>query len=437
MRETHRARDKRKVGGALLKLGLIATTTVAALAFASAARAEDQPAPPPLSLEKSALVAPEEEGTEVGDAASVPIDAVAPTEEEVDVVEPLEPKKPAKRPYERHARPVRARVVTAREPRRQVISGSRAVGRAEPKREAAKPVAHKALNAGGGWYHVVPSQYRPLEHEVRPTLPTHLRHAEERAVVRGVTPGRSEPHTAPIICTSQAEKCLELCASDASYNGSWNAPPISRCISSAKLRVALEKIHEIIAEGLHEASASARANAVKPRYQCGGAQYHDGVCADGAHVAVHERDAAAGWQLAGFVADDKPARTQAVTANDRPKRLGSVLGTAARRTLAQPAVKARAPSAMPTSSHTRPRAVARPLPAATTDTPSDDWFLRSLLALMGIAAVGVLLAIVFELNGAGEAVTALRSRIGSRGLSATRIALGARARPPDDIHYRK
>jgi len=56
---------------------------------------------------------------------------------------------------------------------------------------------------------------------------------------------------------------------------------------------------------------------------------------------------------------------------------------------------------------------------------------------MGIAAVGVLLAIVFELNGAGEAVTALRSRIGSRGLSATRIAPGARARPPDDIHYRK
>ena len=77
MRETHRARDKRKVGGALLKIGLVATTTVAALAFASAARAEDQPAPPPLSLEKSALAAPEEEGAEVGDAVSAPIDAVA------------------------------------------------------------------------------------------------------------------------------------------------------------------------------------------------------------------------------------------------------------------------------------------------------------------------------------------------------------------------
>jgi len=113
------------------------------------------------------------------------------------------------------------------------------------------------------------------------------------------------------------------------------------------------------------------------------------------------------------------------------------LAAAARTTLAQPAVKARAPSAMLTRSHRRPPAAARPLPAATTDTPSDDWFLRSLLALMGIATVGVLLAIVFELNGAGEAVTALRSRIGSRGLSATRIALGARARPPDDIHYRK
>jgi predicted lipid-binding transport protein (Tim44 family) len=114
-----------------------------------------------------------------------------------------------------------------------------------------------------------------------------------------------------------------------------------------------------------------------------------------------------------------------------------VLGAAVRSTLGQPAIKVRAPSPLLASSHSRQPAAARPLSAATADKPFDDWFLRSLLALMGIAAAGVLLAVLFERDGAGEAVTALRSRIGSRGLSATRIALRARARQPDDIHYRE
>ena len=440
VRETHRERQKRKVGGALLKVGLVSTTTVAALAFASAARAEDQPAPPPLMLGKSATIVPEEEAAEVDDAVTVPIDVVSSTEEDVDVVEPLEEKEPAKRVQERRARPVRARVVTAREPRPPVISVSRTAGRAAPKRGATKPVARKALSAGGGWYQVVPSQYRPDEHKVRPTLLTYVRSVEERAVVRGVTPPRSEPRTAPINCASLEQKCLELCPLDAVYNGSWNGPAIGRCISASKLHVALEKIHQIIAEGLHQASPSAQANAAEPRYQCAGGQYHAGICADGAHVAVPtgtERDAAAGWQLARFMGDATPAGTRAVPNRWHPKRSGSVLGVAVRRTHAQSAIKVRAPLARLTGSQSRRGAVAGPLRAATTDTASGDWFLRSLLALMGIAAVGVLLATLSERDGAGRAVTTLRSRIGSRGLSATRIALGERTRPPDGIHYRE
>jgi hypothetical protein len=231
---------------------------------------------------------------------------------------------------------------------------------------------------------------------------------------------------------------LELCASDVSYNDSWNGLAILGCISGSKLRAALEKIHQIIAEGLHQASASAQPDAAEPRYQCEGAQYHDGICADGEHIAL---SAGSKRAAARFVAADTAAGTRTVTDDWRPKRLGSGLGAAVRSTLGQPVIKARAPSPMLASSsspHSRRPAAARPLSAATADKqPFDDWFLRSLFALMGIAAAGVLLAVLFERDGAGEAVTALRSRIGSRGLSATRIALRARARPQDDIHYRE
>jgi hypothetical protein len=220
-----------------------------------------------------------------------------------------------------------------------------------------------------------------------------------------------------------------------SYNDSWNGLAIWGCISGSKLRAALEKIHQIIAEGLHQASASAQPDAAEPRYQCEGAQYHDGICADGEHIAL---SAGSKRAAARFVAADTAAGTRTVTDDWRPKRLGSGLGAAVGRTPGQPAVKVRAPLPMLASSHSPRPAAARPLSAATADKqPFDDWFLRSLFALMGIAAVGVLLAVLFERDGAGEAVTALRSRIGSRGLSATRIALGARARPPDDIHYRE
>jgi hypothetical protein len=440
VRETHRERKRRKVGGALLKVGLVSTTTVAALAFASAARAEDQPAPPPLLLVKSATIAPEEGEAEADAAAAVPVDVVSSTQEDVDVAAPSEEKKPAKRPSERRVRPVSARVVTTRHTRRPVISGSRTRGRPVAKREAVKPAAHKALSSGVGWYQVLPSQYRPVEHSVRPTPLTQVRRVEERALVRGVTPARSEPRTPPIICASLAEKCLELCPGDAIYNGSWNGPAIGRCISASELRVALEKIHQIIAEGLLGASASAETNVAEPRYQCEGRQYHDGICADGAHVAVRmasEGDAAAGSHLARSVAEDTPSSARAVVDGGRPQRLGSALGVAVRRTHAEPVGKVRAPLASSTGSPSRRAAVARPVSAATADKPFDDWFLRSLLALMGIAAAGVLLAILFERDGAGNAVTALRSRIGSRGLSAARIALGARARQPGGIHYRE
>jgi hypothetical protein len=438
VRETQRERKRRKVGGALLKVGLFSTTTVAALAFASAARAEDQPAPPPVLLEESALIVPEDGGVE-GDDAVVPVDVVLPTAEVVDAVEPLERKKPAKRAYERRARPVRVRVVTARDPRRHVIPVSRAASRPVPKRVATKPAAHTPLRSAGGWYQIVPSQYRPVEHKVRPSLLTHVKGVEEPVAVQGVTSARSQPRTASIPCGSLAEKCLELCASDVIYNGSQNGPAIWRCISPSTLHVALEKIHQIIVEGLHEASASARANAAGPRYQCAGAQYHAGVCADGAHVAVPTTsgaDATAG-HLARLVVDDTSAGTPAVADQWRPRRVGSVLGVAVRRTHAEPAMKVRAPSARLTGSQSRRPATARPLAAATADQPFDDWFLRSLLALMGIATVGVLLAILFELDSTGKAVTTLRSRIGSRGLSASRIALGVRARPGDGIHYRE
>jgi hypothetical protein len=440
VRETHRERRRRKVRGALLRLGLVSTTSLAAFAFASAARAEDQPAPSPLMLGKSAMVVPDQGEAEVESAAAVPVDVVPPSEDEVDAVVPLEPKNPAKPAHKTRARPVRARVVTARHTWRPVIPVSRAAVHAAPKREAVKPVARKAASAGGRWYQVVQAQYRPVEHKVRPRLLAHVSRGEKPVVVSAVTQARSPARTAPIICASEAEKCLESCASDAAYNGSWNGQPIRLCISAFKLRAALAKLRQIVAEGLHLAGTSAQANAAEPRYQCEGAQYHRGICADGAHVAISaasERHAVAGSQLARLVAADTPAEKQPVTENRHPTRLGSVSNAVVRRTQPQSAVKARTPLPAQASSHSGRAAVGQPLHTARADTPSNDWFLRSLLVLMGIAAVAALLAILFEFDAAARAVIALRTRIGSKGLSATHIALRLRKRPPDGIRYRE
>ena len=69
---------------------------------------------------------------------------------------------------------------------------------------------------------------------------------------------------------------------------------------------------------------------------------------------------------------------------------------------------------------------------------SIDWFLWFVVALLG-AALSTLLVGALSYLQTGAVLTALRRRVGSRGLSATRIALDAEKRPPKkrpSIRYR-
>jgi hypothetical protein len=81
----------------------------------------------------------------------------------------------------------------------------------------------------------------------------------------------------------------------------------------------------------------------------------------------------------------------------------------------------------------RPRAVREVAPAQAGGTDaSADWLLRSLVALIGLAMLALLLAASSQLPAAGPAVGELRARLGSKGLSSSRIDLGRErsASPP-------
>jgi hypothetical protein len=64
------------------------------------------------------------------------------------------------------------------------------------------------------------------------------------------------------------------------------------------------------------------------------------------------------------------------------------------------------------------------------------------MTLLGLSVLAFALAAVSEVDGGTAALTKMRSRLGSRGLSARRVGLGpgnsgaASSRAPDGIRYR-
>src|SRR5262249_32103789 len=77
----------------------------------------------------------------------------------------------------------------------------------------------------------------------------------------------------------------------------------------------------------------------------------------------------------------------------------------------------------------RPRR-AREVASAAGARASGDWRFRSLVALIGLAMLGLLVAAVSDRRAAGTAVTGMRTRLASKGLSGSRIQLGPERAPP-------
>lgn len=86
-----------------------------------------------------------------------------------------------------------------------------------------------------------------------------------------------------------------------------------------------------------------------------------------------------------------------------------------------------------------PRAT-RPVPS--TSQQSRDWLLLLAMTLFGLSVLAFALAAVSEVDGGTTALTRMRSRLGSKGLSPRRVGLNggndeaASSQPPDAIRYR-
>jgi hypothetical protein len=76
----------------------------------------------------------------------------------------------------------------------------------------------------------------------------------------------------------------------------------------------------------------------------------------------------------------------------------------------------------------------RTRPVASTSKPFDNWLLLMAVALFGLSMLAFAFSAVSGVDGA--ALTKMRSRLGSKGLSASRVDLDATSRTPDGIRYR-
>lgn len=196
------------------------------------------------------------------------------------------------------------------------------------------------------------------------------------------------------------------------------------CISSAQPASEVDRVHELLLQRLWSVAREASRSLSAKQYQCLGPQYQSGTCSE-------EPPAGAASDSGGKRAsshDQKRTAAHATTA----VRLGTLLQVGSRgraRVLAAAVTRERRPvKAVVRESPRQNRRFTREVAAGrqTSASSSDEWLLRSLIALIGIAMLAFLLAALPELPRAGTAVTGVRSRLASKGLSASRIDLGDR-----------
>jgi hypothetical protein len=201
---------------------------------------------------------------------------------------------------------------------------------------------------------------------------------------------------------------LQVCSRIAVDNVVQNERWIGTCISSRDRAPRLDKVHELLLRRLWSLALDGRMTTSRKQYQSLRTQYQSGA-------------AAFGWEAVGAQADGRtPARQpHAVTRvgpNVSPPPRARVLAAVATR---------RARAAKSVESPSRGTRAVEP---AAQPPATDDWVLRSLVALIGIA----ILALLLSAGSALPPVGTVKTRLASKGLSAGRIDLGrksAAARP--------
>lgn len=398
----------------VLKAGMLVASAAAGLAFATPAHATSEPSPPLLLLESSAtIVSGDGDAADVA-AAPVLVAPATPTDESSDVIRPLEAETPANQVAAATLQQTWTRVMATHPRQSAVISVTRAASRPAPHREVAKPVRR----ASRTWYQGQTRQYRhvPAAHVGRARKPAFRNDVVEAIHVSG---------RPSIACSFPTENCAGFCPVEAGYNLPWNAPSIATCISQ---QVA-EEISEILAAGPLPLELRALRESWNSQYQCEGAQYHVDGCAK-ASVAD------AGWVL---FRPSAPIRQRGATTRvedvARPQRPLSA-SVVAHRTPAAKATEVRRPQPAATKPANGRVGVAAPL-ASTTQGADSDWLLRTLALLIGAAAIALFLALSAELDGVSRKAVAVRSRLASKGLSASRIPVGGADKSRTGIRYRE
>jgi hypothetical protein len=422
------------------KLVVLSTTAAAAVAFAAPARAEDPSPPPPVMLAKSAVIVPDEPNDTAAVEVTVPSVAPPATDQVPRTTASFGWKIAAKARPSRHVAQVRPTLRTVQRSEPAVISTPRAPVTPVRRHHVAKRARTASVSHSPTWYQVARAQYRQVESRARVRAESAVYVAAAEPAQDARVTARNELPTTRSICNVRLPKCLELCAPDDAYNVSWNGHWIATCIGAPPAASALDKFHALLLQRLRTLAVSAGATRSGLQYQCLTAQYQAAACGDSASQPQAVGGASAvGWQLAraerGGVAKQPRAVRALPVAASPPRHRRHVLAAVAvaRQTETQRVGReAVRPAATARRVDRSPEALAPAGPAGA----SGDWLLRSVFVLMGLAALLALLVLALE----ADALAGLRSRLGSRGLSASRIALPSGERRPGDrstrIRYR-
>ena len=205
------------------------------------------------------------------------------------------------------------------------------------------------------------------------------------------------------------------------HNGSQNERWIGACISSYEPVEKLDKAHELLLQRLWSIALDVRNAASGRQYQCFAPQYQSGTCA-----------AARTSHPAARIRPQMRPQTTLASAHAAPLRSLTHVTFRHHRLRAAAAVTRAVRSA--TTVVRRPHVSREVAPAeeAGGAGASADWLLRTLVALVAVAMLALLLAASSQLPAAGTAVSGMRTRLGSKGLSTSRIDLGRErsASPP-------
>ncbi|HEY5660536.1 MAG TPA: hypothetical protein VIR59_07095 [Gaiellaceae bacterium] len=409
-----------------VKLAVLPFAGMLALALATPAHADDQTAPPPLMIAKTAAIAPDEPDATMPDAAAIaetatPPPAPTPEPAPVRVVAASGWELAAKTPVVHRPAPARTPVPTARVAPAPVISApARPARAAQPHHPAERPHA-AAPRATPRWYQLSPRQYRHAQADRHSSQTQAAAATPAKAALGAPGPAPAQPQKARAICELRLGKCLQICSWNAMHNGSQNERWIGACISSYEPVEKLDKAHELLLQRLWSIALDVRNAASGRQYQCFAPQYQSGTCA-----------AARSSHPAARIRPQMRPQTTLASAHAAPLRSLTHVTFRHHRLPAAAAVTRAVRSA--TTVVRRPHVSREVAPAeeAGGAGASADWLLRALVALVAVAMIALLLAASSQLPAAGTAVSGMRTRLGSKGLSTSRIDLGRErsASPP-------